>query len=317
MKKPGASCGRLHITIGIASTGRPAILHRTLDYLAGLADAPAQVILSIAEPNDFDQDAIADPPFRMDVLCGSKGSSIQRNRILDAATDSDLVLFIDDDFLIADGYVSALSDLFESDDRIVAATGRLLADGIRGPGISHDDGLALLQGCAASATLRPRDIYSGYGCNMTVRVATLAEHRARFDESMPLYAWLEDMDLSRRLARFGRIVEDDSLVGVHLGTKTGRSAGLSLGYSQIANPVYLARKGSVQRGPLLRLAARNLAANLGKSLWPEPWIDRRGRLRGNIVALFDLLRGRISPHRILDLAGNGSGPATSANRPRR
>jgi hypothetical protein len=47
---------------------------------------------------------------------------------------------------------------------------------------------------------------------------------------------------------------------------------------------------------------RNVLANLGKSLRPEPWIDRKGRLKGNCMALRDLVTGRISPQRILELA---------------
>ena len=38
-----------------------------------------------------------------------------------------------------------------------------------------------------------------------------------------------------------------------------------------------------------------------RSLAPEPWVDRRGRLRGNLIAIADLLRGRMHPLRVLDL----------------
>ena len=37
------------------------------------------------------------------------------------------------------------------------------------------------------------------------------------------------------------------------------------------------------------------------SLRPEPWIDRRGRLAGNLRALRDLVTGRLAPGRILEL----------------
>jgi hypothetical protein len=42
-------------------------------------------------------------------------------------------------------------------------------------------------------------------------------------------------------------------------------------------------------------------ANLARSLYPEPWVDRKGRLKGNAMALMDLVIGRISPRRILQL----------------
>ena len=38
-----------------------------------------------------------------------------------------------------------------------------------------------------------------------------------------------------------------------------------------------------------------------KSLRPEPFVDRRGRLRGNVLGALDVLRGRIEPEKILSL----------------
>jgi hypothetical protein len=61
------------------------------------------------------------------------------------------------------------------------------------------------------------------------------------------------------------------------------------------------RKGTASPRFALNLAARNMLANLVKALRPEPWVDRRGRLRGNFLALADVLRGRIDPRRILEL----------------
>jgi hypothetical protein len=46
---------------------------------------------------------------------------------------------------------------------------------------------------------------------------------------------------------------------------------------------------------------RNLAANLARSFWPEAWVDRRGRLRGNLLALCHVLTGRIEPEHVLKL----------------
>ena len=46
---------------------------------------------------------------------------------------------------------------------------------------------------------------------------------------------------------------------------------------------------------------RNLAANLVRSFYPEPWIDRKGRLKGNMIALADAVSSRLSPSRILQL----------------
>ncbi|ODT65230.1 MAG: hypothetical protein ABS75_32565 [Pelagibacterium sp. SCN 63-23] len=99
----------------------------------------------------------------------------------------------------------------------------------------------------------------------------------------------------------GEILKSNALLGVHLGTKSGRNSGVKLGYSQIANPIYLWRKGTF---PMRRAVApifRNVISNLVKCLHPEPWIDRKGRLRGNIIAFTDLAKGKMIPTRILEI----------------
>lgn len=137
---------------------------------------------------------------------------------------------------------------------------------------------------------------------MAVRLAPMRANGLRFDERLPLYGWQEDVDLSRRLAEFGQVEQVDAACGIHLGVKSGRGSGLRLGYSQVANPLYLSAK---HRGyPLHRAIthiAKNLAMNIVRAMWPEPYVDRRGRLRGNLLALRDLTIGRMVPERILDL----------------
>lgn len=51
----------------------------------------------------------------------------------------------------------------------------------------------------------------------------------------------------------------------------------------------------------IAMASKNLIANIFGSISPEAWIDRKGRLKGNGLALFDLLRGKISPSGVLDV----------------
>ena len=294
---------RVRVTVGIATTGRSDIVGRTIAYLAKLEDRPDRLIVSVAQADDISHKSLHSLPFPFEILKGSKGSSVQRNRILDAESENEVMLFLDDDFLIADGYISALRRSFLCHPDIVMSTGHLLEDGIHGPGLTHEHGLRVLK-CAPATPIKPqiKQIYSVYGCNMAIRVSTLLKFPERFDENLPLYAWLEDMDLSRRMARYGEIVIDKSLVGVHLGTKTGRTPGFLLGYSQIANPVYLTRKGTVRRMPAFKLMGKNIIANLMRSAFPEPWTDRAGRMRGNMSALFDILRGRSSPDRILEFS---------------
>jgi hypothetical protein len=117
-----------------------------------------------------------------------------------------------------------------------------------------------------------------------------------FDERLPLYGWLEDADFSIRTA--GRKLFVDAFCGVHLGVKHGRSPGARLGYSQVANPVFLVAKGVWPRRLAYTRIFLNVAANLLRSAFPEPWIDRRGRFSGNVKAFIDGLRGRLDPMKV-------------------
>jgi hypothetical protein len=98
-------------------------------------------------------------------------------------------------------------------------------------------------------------------------------------------------------------VRTNLFAGVHLGVKSGRTSGKRLGYSQVVNPLYLARKGTFPWAPAVRLVIRNLLANTIRSMAPEPYVDRRGRLLGNLVGLRELLSGKAHPTRILRLPG--------------
>jgi hypothetical protein len=50
-----------------------------------------------------------------------------------------------------------------------------------------------------------------------------------------------------------------------------------------------------------RLAARNFLANLVRSIRPENYVDRRGRLRGNLIGIFHMMSGRLTPEYILQV----------------
>jgi hypothetical protein len=61
------------------------------------------------------------------------------------------------------------------------------------------------------------------------------------------------------------------------------------------------RKGSMTISQVTDHVFRNMASNLLGSLKPEPFIDRRGRLRGNLMGWADILRGRLRPERAKDI----------------
>jgi len=287
----------MRLAIGIATRGRPVILGEVLAELRAQTQAPERIIVCHVGPED-----IGPPAPGVEYLTAPAGLARQRNAILDAAADCDVVLFLDDDFLAAPGYCAATLAAFAARADVVVTTGTVIADGAKGPGIGVVEGRAILAAdrwAGDPAAAAPH--FNGYGCNMAFRMAVVRAQGIRVDEALPAYGWYEDLDVTRVLGRHGAILRLEGARGVHLGAKLGRQKGLRLGYSQIANPVYLARKGTYPWDRALRSMARHLAMNLARSPFPEPWADRWGRFRGNVLALWDLARGRAHPSRILEL----------------
>ncbi len=291
----------MRVAIIICSVGRPETLATLLPWIARQSVAPSELVLVVTGPADV-PDLRALPEAR--VLFAERGLPKQRNRGLDAvAGRCDVVLFIDDDYLPTRDMVAGVIEAMQTWPDAAGVTGHLLADGIHKGGVSMAAASRLIashenRGKTGALALE-RDLVGLYGCNMAVRSSALGT--TRFDERLPLYGWQEDVDFAARLP--GEKLRTDAFAGVHCGTPQGRETkGHRLGYSQIANVVYLMRKGSLPPGFAWRLMLRSLLANHARCLRPEPWIDRRGRLRGNWLALWDVLRGRIDPERILELA---------------
>jgi hypothetical protein len=294
--------GRLRIAVGIATAGRRTIVGYTLDLIAQQTRLPDILIVCPAVPEDLDAAALQHLPFETAVRIGKRGLTAQRNQILSAAETADVIVFFDDDFFPQLNYLAEIERLFLDHAEVVAITGRPIVDGANGPGVEADAALKLI----VADGPRPDDhvfvpTYGTYGCNMSFRMQPIVQHGLLFDENLPLYGWQEDIDFSRQLADCGRIIDARVLRGVHLGTKGGRTSGVRFGYSQIANPVYLVRKGTLSLSFAAALMSRNLLSNVAKSVRPEPWVDRKGRLEGNWLAIRDLVTGRISPQRVLEL----------------
>jgi GT2 family glycosyltransferase len=298
----GTPCARpFTIAVGIATSGRRDVLRDTLARIDRQERRPERILICPASGDDVDWEHAAGLSVPVERVDGPRGLTAQRNAILDAAGEPDLIVFFDDDYLPADRFLAEAERLFRQEPDIVAATGALLADGIRGPGIELSSALAVLEGDRAPEPASVAPIEDLYGCNMVFRFATIARAGLRFDENLPLYGWHEDIDFSGQLRGRGRIVLASALRGVHRGTKRGRTSGLRFGYSQIANPIYVTRKGTVRWTRTLRFLVGNVGANLLGSLRPQGLVDRRGRLKGNLIALWDLARGQLSPQRILTL----------------
>jgi hypothetical protein len=246
------------------------------------------------------------------LLSGEPGTCVQRNLAVDRLLDERrkagvstafFSVFFDDDFRPAPDWLERCQSGFVTDPGVVALTGRVLADGIWGEGLSEELAVRYLGGKLPpmrhfSSGLQSRDTPSVYGCNMAFRDRVV--ERCRFDETLPLYAWQEDQDYTSQALAHGRAIYFPDCRGVHLGTKSGRVSGLRFGYSQVANPLYLVQKGTMPLSKATRLLTRNLAANLLRGVREHPRVDYRGRLRGNVLAIGDILGGRCRPARVLD-----------------
>jgi GT2 family glycosyltransferase len=290
----------MKIAVLIASTGRPNDLRHWLDHIRAQSLQPVQVIWSVADESDLpaDSDGSLDLA-KVDIVLGPKGSSHQRNTALDKVRpDADLIAFFDDDYVPAARCFEGIARAFTSLPDVIGLTGKLLADGASGPGYTLEEGRAInarydRETGPAEVNFTPGTLY---GCNMVWRASAIKG--LRFDENLPLYAWLEDADFSARASQRGVIGLTDAFAGVHLALKNGRGSGVKFGYSQIANAIYLARKGSLPASMAARHTLQHLGSNHVKALRPEKWIDRAGRARGNRQAIWDLLRGRLDPNTI-------------------
>jgi GT2 family glycosyltransferase len=293
----------LRVGIGIATCGRTEVLRDTLSFIGRQSELPDKVVICPVTATDIDSECIKSLPYRVEITRCACGSSTQRNVILAYLDDLDIVVFLDDDFLPEPNYLANVKTIFRGNPEIVVATGVLIEDGIHGPGI--DPKIAQIK---LSAIIPPtyktgqeEEYYGAYGCNMAIRLAPVRQANIQFDEALPLYAWQEDIDYSRQIAPYGRIVRSPALTGIHLGTKHARTSGRRFGYSQIANPIYLMRKGTMSKSFGFRTMGKNFAANVTKCFKPEPYIDRRGRCIGNFLAIRDLFLGRLHPTRILEM----------------
>lgn len=291
--------GNPTVAVIVATRGRPALVRELVGWLASQTRPPDHVFVVGSQAADVAE--LVEGP-GLTIRVGRPGSSHQRNDGLGLAGGRfAYLIFFDDDFVPARDWLERALALFEARPYVAGLTGRLLADGIHSGGIALEEGRAIVaahegsgaEGAAVEEGPGP------YGCNMAFRSSAIAG--LAFEERLPAYAWLEDTDFGGQVARRGITARADALVGVHLGNRTGREQGVRLGYSQIANAAYLLRKGNLPARFWLKLAARNLVANLVRSIAPEPHVDRRGRLRGNLLALADLARGRITPERVAKL----------------
>ena len=281
----------------IASAGRPEVLTFVLQHIGSAVAGVGEIVVCV--PDESSRPTSAAPLERVQVVVGPRGAAAQRNfAVARLQSDPDVVFFFDDDCLPAADYVTAAMRRFDRDASVAGITGLVVYDGAKQGDVSTGDGLRRLA-AHRSSNAGSRPVYGLYGCNFAVRSSMLPPRP--FDERLPLYSWLEDEDLSRRLAREGRLLQVAACACVHLGAPSGgRTSHLRFGYSQIVNPVHLFRKRTITLHRLGYLVAIPVLGNL-RGLLSAGRRARLTRIRGNLLALGDLLSRRAAPERILDL----------------
>ncbi|EPE96496.1 glycosyltransferase [Rhizobium grahamii] len=281
-----------------ATRGRPEVVAATVrHFLATQSLQPSSIIISCVDTADAG--SLASLP-DITIVTGPPGLAAQRNTALEhLEPDTEIVAFFDDDFVADQNWLAAAARVFRDESQVVSFTGHVVADGIKGPGISFDEAVRAVE-AAPVPTSAWTEHYSPYGCNMAFRVAAIGN--VRFDERLVLYGWLEDRDFAAALGRRGgRSIKWSGAYGVHMGVKSGRVSGERLGYSQVINPLYMRGKGTMSFIEVADHVFRNTASNFGRALCPEPFIDRKGRAKGNLLALLDVLRGRLEPERAAEI----------------
>lgn len=291
----------MKLVVGFATAGRGDLMPKVIEKLSQQLRRPDAVYVCPASDADYDPTRNAGFSIPIEVVKGNRGLPAQRNAIMRAATDADVIVFFDDDFVADRFFLQETEALLKRSQDAVMLTGDVLADGANGPGIGYEEACGLVDQQGALPDEKLENVFNAYGCNMVVRMAPVRERDVWFDETLPLYGWWEDVDFSRRMAPFGGIVKTNRLRGVHMGSKSGRTPGQKLGYSQVANIVYMMQKGSIPTGVGLVRISRNVLANALRQFKPEPWADRRGRFLGNLKAIGDCLKAPANPQNVLKL----------------
>lgn len=299
----------------VATKGRAKQTYVLLDYLMAQTLPPASVIVVGSERADIE--GLDRHPSSISGNCvqmiSEVGLTRQRNtglRWLSGATATMpetawYVAFFDDDFRPAPNWLEHAAKALKLDPTVAGVTGNVLADGVKSEfGIDEQDAVRYLTGRLSpqqhwSSASENTPVVGLYGCNMAF--SGLVAKALTFDEQLPLYGWQEDYDFSSRSRAFGKTLLVPACVGVHLGSSSGRTSGVKFGYSQVSNPLYLVRKGSMRKVAAFRLMVKNMAANLIKTLLMDKKKDFPGRLRGNYLAIRDLIVGKLNPANVLAL----------------
>jgi GT2 family glycosyltransferase len=291
----------------IATVGRKEMVEQTVFSLSSRRTIPGCVIVVGASEKDLPV-FVHELPFPVHLLLApAKGLTIQRNHGIQQLSDSvEFVAFLDDDMELHDDYCAEVENVFRSVPEVAGFSGCIMANG----GIDRTGARVLLDGHQIHKEMPPFGFYAKrwpgfYGCAMNIRRRWL--ELEQFDERLPLYALGEDCEMGFRLSRHGSVGGSARCPAVHLAARSGRISEVGVGYAQIINYLYFARKGigyprmATYWQTLVRLPLVNLFFRLLPILDRKKSIDRKGRFLGNLLALADVIRGRIDPKNLVNI----------------
>jgi glycosyltransferase involved in cell wall biosynthesis len=294
------------ISVAIISKGRPEILDDTLASVFRQTIKPQQVIVVVPTKQDLPLKPWGDA---VRFLVGPLGICCQRNAAIAACPLSvDYLAFFDDDIELKTDFLEQAALFLRRNPSTIALSGILLADG---EGVTREQARARIDGHVQGQS--PEGLYvsqgryhSLHGCNMIVRRSILAYEK--FDETLPLYCFAEDYDISVRLERYGNVGKFSLCVAAHLASPGGRVREVLRGYSFVANPLYFLQKGVTHLPPFpswVRFWMVICGGSFGWAVWKivtfDSSVDWWGRLKGVLLAFADIVRGRCHPRRILEL----------------
>src|SRR6185437_1848970 len=141
MRLTGAG-SQMRIAVGIPTGGRPDILSCAIACVTRQTRAPDR--LAVCSFRASELASLAQPMVDAISPTSSGGLTHQRNTILDRCKGFDVVVFFDDDFLPHARYLEEIERAFAANPDVVMITGRVVADGIIGPGLSLDSARRIL-----------------------------------------------------------------------------------------------------------------------------------------------------------------------------
>jgi GT2 family glycosyltransferase len=319
-----ALLGAMQFSVIIPTLGRSQLLLETLASIAMCDPVPDEVVVVDGNPDRSAEELVREldeqnEGLRFLHVSSLRGASVQRNRGMERAS-GDVVVFIDDDAVVAPDLFARLADAF-SDPHLVGATGRIVQKRYRAFGNQQSSVRRLFNAGGRQGTMTrygyPRhvqDLDSGHdvefmqGCLMSARREDALA--VGFDQALGGErgaALLEDEDFSYRLSRRGRVCYFPDAV-VHHKAAGFRARDMRY-YSRliVVDRAYLLRK-NFRVTPLVALQFGLLiAVLLAHRVVNREWRGALGVADGALAAIAELRSP--PPGRQLAAAGPALEPA--------